>query len=192
LGYSSEDGKGTDGKVDTYERPLVFNTDAAGGTTKIAGAVPAALPGTTTAALCTVTFKIPAGAAKTDTYTVKIAPTSLNNTAAGYAAAGEEIPAIITDDAAYTALLDAATLKASAAYTTGTTVGVGGLKGDASGDELIDGTDALFVLNYAAGNVTLDQLANECDVNGDGAVDGTDALYILNFAAGNITSFDNP
>lgn len=189
LKYDSTDGLGTDGKVDTYSSPLVFNTDAAGGSTKIAAARPNSLTGTASAALCTVTFKIPADAAKTDTYDVKIVPTSLNNTAAGYAAAGEEIPAVITDDATYSALLNAADLKTAAPKAT---VAVGGMLGDASGDEAIDGTDALFVLNYAAGNVTLNQLSNDCDVNNDGAIDGTDALYILNFAAGNITSFDTP
>lgn len=189
LKYDSNDGLGTDGKVDTFASPLVFNNTVAG-ETKIAAAVPAALTGTASAILCTVTFKVPANAEPTDTYTVKIIPTNLKNTAAGYAATGEDIVAII--DATYSPLLDVATLKASAAFTTGTTVGVGGLKGDASGDERIDGTDALFVLNFAAGNIDATQLKNECDVNGDGDVDGTDALYILNFAAGNITSFDNP
>lgn len=189
LGYDSTDGLGTDGKVDTLSSPVVSNTDATGGTTKIAAAVPNALTGTDSKALFTVTFKIPADAAKTDTYDVKIVPTKLSNESAGYSATGEEIDAIITDDATYSSLLTAADLTKAAPSVT---VSVGGMTGDASGDETIDGTDALFVLNYAAGNVTLDQLANDCDVNKDGNIDGTDALYILNFAAGNITSFDNP
>jgi hypothetical protein len=189
LKFDSADGLGTDGKVDTLSSPLVFNTDAAGGSTKIAAAVPNALTGTASAALCTVTFKIPADAAKTDTYDVKIVPTNLKNEAAGYLATGEDIAAIIQDDATYSPLLTAVALKDAAPAGK---VSVGGIPGDASGDEVIDGTDALFVLNYAAGNITSEQLANDCDVNGDGAIDGTDALYILNFAAGNITSFDNP
>jgi len=191
LGYDSTDGLGTDGKVDTFASPLVYNNVTAG-ETKIAAAVPAALTGTASATLCTVTFKVPATALETDTFPVKIIPTNLKNEAAGYAATGEDIPVIITNDATYTTLLSAADLKTAAPAGT---VGVdSGMKGDANGDGKITTADALLVVQVAlkkAGKTEAD-LQGDCDVNvagGDAKITTADALTIVRYALKKITTW---
>ena len=63
-------------------------------------------------------------------------------------------------------------------------------KGDADGSGTIDATDALYILHYVAGNVSLSQLKGNCDVDNSGTIDATDALYVLHYVAGNISSFD--
>ncbi len=190
LGYDDRAGL-IDGKVDTYSTPLVFNNVTAG-QTKIAAAVPNALTGTASAFLCTVTFKVPATAADTDTFPVKIIPTNLKNEAAGYAATGEDIPVIITDDATYSTLLSAADLKTAAPA--GTVIVDAGMKGDANGDGRITTADALLVVQVAlkkAGKTEAD-LQNDCDVNvagGDAKITTADALTIVRFALKKITTW---
>jgi hypothetical protein len=189
LGYDSTDGLGTDGKVDTFASPLVYNNVTAG-EIKIAAAVPAALTGTASATLCTVTFKVPATALETDTFPVKIIPTNLKNEAAGYAATGEDIVAII--DATYSPLLSADRLKTAAPA--GTLIVDTGLKGDANGDGKITTADALLVVQVAlkkAGKTEAD-LQGECDVNvagGDARITTADALTIVRYALKKITTW---
>jgi len=190
LKYDSNDGLGTDGKVDTFASPLVYNNVTAG-ETKIAAAVPVALTGTASATLCTVTFKVPATATETDTFSVKIIPTNLKNTAAGYAAAGEDIAAIITADATYSSLLSAADLKTAApAGTVG--VGTAFIKGDANGDGKITTADALLAVQVALKKKPETDLKGNCDVNvtnGDGKITTADALTIVKFALKKITTW---
>jgi len=192
LKYDSTDGLGTDGKVDTFASPLVYNNVTAG-ETKIAAAVPVALTGTASAILCTVTFKVPTTATETDTFPVKIIPTNLKNEAAGYAATGEDIAAIITADATYSSLLSAADLKTAAPAGT-VSVGTNFIKGDANGDGKITTADALLVVQVAlkkAGKTEAD-LQGECDVNvagGDAKITTADALTIVRFALKKITTW---
>jgi hypothetical protein len=189
LKYDSTDGLGTDGKVDTYSSPLVFNNVTAG-ETKIAGAVPAALTGTASATLCTITFKVPSTAAETDTFPVKIVPTTLTNAAAGYDTA-TPIDAIITDDASYTALLSAADLTTAAPSGTVTAVSPG-LKGDANDDGRITTADALLVVQVALKKKPETDLKNDCDVNvagGDDKITTADALTVVRYALKKITTW---
>lgn len=65
-----------------------------------------------------------------------------------------------------------------------------GKLGDADGDTLITGNDALLVLQYVAGyNKDLNE--GFINVDGDDIVTGNDALEILRYVAGYITSFEN-
>ena len=63
------------------------------------------------------------------------------------------------------------------------------LVGDASGDGVVDVTDATYIQMYAAGlrELTAEQL-KAADTNGDGVVDVTDVTYIQMYAAGLIDS----
>ena len=64
------------------------------------------------------------------------------------------------------------------------------IKGDVNSDGNITSADALMVLKYAAGKITLtDTQIQAADVNGSSSVTSADALEILKFAAGKITSF---
>lgn len=85
------------------------------------------------------------------------------------------------------------TVTAAAAGLTGSPVtftAEAGKEGDANGDELINGLDALYILNVFVGNFAADQLSNDCDVDDNGSVNSLDALYVLNFFVGNISDFD--
>jgi agmatine deiminase len=54
--------------------------------------------------------------------------------------------------------------------------------GDASGDEVVDVSDAVMIINYAfAGGAPPDPIESG-DANCDGVVDVTDAVYLVNFA----------
>lgn len=62
--------------------------------------------------------------------------------------------------------------------------------GDVNGDGLIDTVDALMILQYAAGNGTLDKTSLlAADVNKDGVADVVDALQILQYTAGTTDGF---
>ena len=54
-----------------------------------------------------------------------------------------------------------------------------GIKGDVNGDESVDTTDAIIVLNYYLGK-TLDINKNAADVNEDKEIDTTDYILIIN------------
>ncbi|MBR7122732.1 MAG: glycoside hydrolase family protein [Oscillospiraceae bacterium] len=57
------------------------------------------------------------------------------------------------------------------------------IRGDVTGDGVIDGMDATALLQYSAGwEITLNPAA--ADVNGDGNADGMDATALLQYAAG--------
>ena len=57
------------------------------------------------------------------------------------------------------------------------------IRGDVSGDGLVDGRDATLLLQYAAGwEIPVNEIAG--DVNGDDACDGRDATLLLQYAAG--------
>jgi len=191
LGYDSNDGLETGGTVkDTnYSSPLIFNNDTAG-ETKIAAAVPKALTSTASGFLCTVTFKVPTGAKETETFPVKIIPTSLDNKSAGYdpltmTPAELIVPPVITDTDNYKALLSADDLtKAAPAGTVG--VGSSFKDGDVNGDGEVDTSDAVMVLNYYVGNVDETALKGRADVTGEGDIDTSDAVSILNYYVGNI------
>ena len=63
-----------------------------------------------------------------------------------------------------------------------------GKLGDANGDSLITGKDAMLVLQYVA-NSSVELNESDADVNGDGLVTGKDALFILQYVAGTIDEF---
>ena len=66
----------------------------------------------------------------------------------------------------------------------------GGLPGDASGNGVVDVTDALLVLRYAMGIAQLPADAvTRCDVNGSGTTDVTDAIMILRHSMGLFSGF---
>lgn len=61
----------------------------------------------------------------------------------------------------------------------------GYLFGDADGNGTVDSTDALLILRYALGMISLDGSALAlCDVDGNGTVDSDDALLTLRLALG--------
>ncbi len=66
------------------------------------------------------------------------------------------------------------------------TITSGGLrKGDVNGDGYITAQDAILVLRYKAGYITLtDEQKTRADMNGDGVIDETDARLILKKAVG--------
>lgn len=167
----------TDGMtVDASTLYYQANGDTAG-EVMIAAASASAVPA---GVIFNVKFTVNEGVADKD-YAIGIQKSVISNTSAGYSEAGDEIDALVglPDGDTFTATLNGGKLTVS-----------GIAKGDGSGDGIIDGTDALYILNFVAGVISEDQLVGDCDVNKDGVVDGTDALYILNYAAGVITSFD--
>ncbi|MBQ8575300.1 MAG: leucine-rich repeat protein [Clostridia bacterium] len=61
------------------------------------------------------------------------------------------------------------------------------IKGDTSGDNMINSTDALLCLQYSVGKITLtDDAFLAADVDGNGKVNSVDALKILQFVVGKI------
>jgi hypothetical protein len=77
------------------------------------------------------------------------------------------------------------------ALTSGTiTVQEGFAKGDADGNGKINSTDALYILHFVAGNISINTLKGECDIDDSGNIVSTDALYVLHYVAGNISSFN--
>ena len=65
------------------------------------------------------------------------------------------------------------------------------LYGDVDGNQKIDATDALYVLQNCVGIRELDERATKAaDVNNDGRIDTTDALNILQKAVGILDMFE--
>ena len=64
-------------------------------------------------------------------------------------------------------------------------VGDGKNRGDVNGDGKVDSADAMLVMKYDAGLLSLsnDEI-KRADLNGDGKIDSCDAVYILRIAAG--------
>ncbi|MBQ8892896.1 MAG: hypothetical protein IJ043_00625 [Clostridia bacterium] len=58
--------------------------------------------------------------------------------------------------------------------------------GDVNNDGVADGLDAVLIMQYAAGTLTLEDMAKPqaADTNGDGTIDGLDAVLIMQYAAG--------
>lgn len=63
--------------------------------------------------------------------------------------------------------------------------------GNANGDDNVDSTDALLILQYAARLIRDLPNLPGADVNGDGLVDSRDAALVLQYAAGLIDSLEN-
>jgi len=189
MGYDNTDGLSTDGKVDTYASPVVVNPAEGGKITKMAAARPT--PGTeadgTTLFTLTVDI-IDATAATGATFPITITPTTLNNEAAGYSAAGEQIDLLIKDD--YSVALSKTDATATGNITAGTiTMGSTCLKGDANCDGTVNAQDALKALRVGAGKDPASGLLGDCDVNKDGQINSQDALIILRKGAGKITDW---
>lgn len=61
-----------------------------------------------------------------------------------------------------------------------------GLPGDSSGDGEVTGVDAMFIMQYVAGNRPGEDLhLGLLDLDGDGQVTGVDAMFIMQFVTGN-------
>lgn len=61
--------------------------------------------------------------------------------------------------------------------------------GDLNGDDKINSSDALLVLQHSVGKITLDDTQKSCaDVNKDGKINSSDALMILQYSVGKIDS----
>ena len=59
------------------------------------------------------------------------------------------------------------------------------IPGDANGDGAVDSSDALLLLRYAMGLISIDpQFLEACDMNGDGSVSADDALIVLRSVMG--------
>lgn len=66
-------------------------------------------------------------------------------------------------------------------------------RGDPDGNGKINTSDARWILQVAAGKITLtDETVDAADTNKDGKVNTSDARRILQFVAGIITDFDQP
>jgi len=62
------------------------------------------------------------------------------------------------------------------------------MKGDISGDGVVNGTDAVLLARYRAGLLTLNEVQSAAaDINGDGIVNGTDAVLLARYRAGLLT-----
>ncbi len=66
------------------------------------------------------------------------------------------------------------------------------ISGDATGDGIINSSDALAIINHVTNAVPITDIVRRtaADVTGDNKLNSTDALMILNFKVGNITSDD--
>jgi hypothetical protein len=155
--------------------------------------------GDTNTTLFTLTFNA-SNAINGIDYTVNIVPSVISNTAAGYDSNGETIPLLVGDTGndnlslAFPPLVTAESISAQTDTVNAGTIRVSNgannnQLGDADGSGTVDSTDALYILHYVAGNITLDQLISSvCDVDHSGVIDSTDALYILHYVAGNVGS----
>ena len=63
------------------------------------------------------------------------------------------------------------------------------ISGDATGDGIVNSSDALAIINHVTGEVQMSDIVRRtaADVTNDNKVTSTDALMILNFKVGNIT-----
>jgi hypothetical protein len=181
--------KATDGgEISDPDAESLTDDDVVGSTlyyqvNKADGMVAAAAAEAITAGtLFNAKFDIASDAAEGD-ITIGVAASVIDNTSAGYDSAGEAIDILVGDP------------DSGDQFTTETTDGtvivpLPGTPGDASGDGVVDSTDALYILYFDAGLVDETALnLSMCDVSGDGVVDSTDALYILYLDAGLITEF---
>ena len=66
------------------------------------------------------------------------------------------------------------------------------ISGDATGDGIVNSSDALAIINHATGEVPITDVVRRTagDVTGDNVLNSTDALMILNFKVGNISASD--
>jgi hypothetical protein len=123
MGFDANDGLDADGKVDgTYDSPLVQNGITTG--MRIAAANATAADGTNKT-LFTLNIKVSEDATEDDDpYDINITATNLNNPAAGYSAAGEDIDLLIEAkaDGTFAPLL---TATAAAANVTKGTITIG-------------------------------------------------------------------
>jgi hypothetical protein len=119
MGYSGDDVGLEAGTVDGYEKPLVVNPATGGKITKIAAARPTAGTAADGTTLFTLTVDVvDTTAAAGATFPITIKATTLNNTAAGYSADGEEIDLLIKED--YTPALSKTDATAAGNITAGT------------------------------------------------------------------------
>jgi len=184
MGYDNNDGLSTDGKIDIYSSPVVVNPPAEDGKiTKIAAARPTggtAADGTT---LFTLTVDvIDTTAAAGATFPITIKATTLNNTAAGYSADGEEIDLLIKED--YTPALSKTDAAAAGNITAGTiTKGTTYTKGDPVAP--FTGKTNLQDLLYAIGQMkaaspdTTAGAFKACDIDGNSKIALTDLLEMI-------------
>lgn len=177
-GFDVADGLGTDGKVDGYDSPVVTNEVSTG--MMIAAANATAATSGTNVALFTLNIAVSDTAIKGSTYDINITATTLNNTAAGYDAAGEQIDLLIEAkaDGTFASLLTAA--NAAANVTKGViTVEPGGKMGDLTGDGKVTTPDVLLAIQMLEQQVAGDAQKKLADMNGDGKITTPDILLII-------------
>jgi hypothetical protein len=131
-----------------------------------------------------------------DCLSVTVIPTELNNANAGYDAGGEEIDLLIGADANITDPADPNAFPVLLSATAHDPAGSAGefcppppyTPGNVTpSDDIVNATDALFILAYVAGNIGEDMLIiNAADAFQDGAITATDALIILSYVVGDI------
>jgi hypothetical protein len=183
-GFDYYDGMGTDGKVDGFDSPMVTN-EVAGTGTIIAATNAATATGGTNTTLFTLEITAAEDVQNGETYDITIIPTTLNNTAAGYDATGEQIDPLIEarDDGSFSALMTSSDL--SAAVTNGTlTIGVTD-KGDLDGNGYVQIIDMLETLMFILGDrdFTEEQLLR-ADMNEDGKIDVFDVVAMWDIEQG--------
>jgi len=68
-------------------------------------------------------------------------------------------------------------------YSPGVITVSGGLRGDANGDEVVDVSDAVYIINYAftPGSPAPDTFCGG-DANNDDSIDVSDAVFVVNYA----------
>lgn len=161
------------------------NSDTASGTVKIAAASAVAI---SNAVIFNVQFKVIA--TFTGSQAITLTQTVLStNTSAGYTETANPIPVVVgmpsstADNNGYYPTVDTFTTTLASGSITFSTFS----KGDVSGDGKLNSTDALYILQFLAGNISSLSGADG-DINKDGKKNSTDALYILQFLAGNITT----
>jgi hypothetical protein len=57
-----------------------------------------------------------------------------------------------------------------------------GICGDANDDQIVDVSDAVYIINYAFGGGPAPVYLESDDINCDNSVDVSDAVYIINYA----------
>jgi hypothetical protein len=170
-GFDAADGL-TDGKVDGFDSPVVTN-EVSGTGMRIAAANATPATSGTNVTLFTLNVTVSDTAAEDSTYDINITATTLNNTAAGYDAAGEQIDLLIEAkaDGTFASLLPASS--AAASVTKGTITAKCGNIGDLVVDKVVDIFDVLAGVDAMGTNL------EAADLNGDGSVDIFDVLAIV-------------
>jgi hypothetical protein len=171
-GFDPADGLGTDGKVDGFDSPVVTN-EVSGTGMRIAAANATAATSGTNVTLFTLNVTVSDTAVENSTYDINITATTLNNTAAGYDAAGEQIDLLIEAkaDGTFASLLTAA--NAAANVTKGTITAKGGKPGDVNGDNAVDIFDILAAID------AMTTYVEAADMDNSGSVDIFDILAIV-------------